>query len=361
MLLARSASLAQFFTMWWELRYRAALELRRSTDGPALQLLETLTVKQLLVALSVAVAAVSMGLAPTDAEARRLGGGKPAGMQRQAPPPSATPHNTPPTTAGAPAAAAAPAAATAGAAAAAPKRNWMGPLAGIAAGLGIAALFSHLGMGEGLANFMMMALMAVAAFVVIRFLLARFGGGGAKRSAGPQLAGAGAPLGNWQAPTPTPAPVQSAPMQRSTLAEPAAAAAATTAGGSAPVAALPGGMAAADFERLAKMVFIRMQAANDAGNIDDLRKFTTPELFASLRVDLQERGTTKQQTDVVQIDAQVVDVAQEHGQDIVSVRFHGLIREAVDAGAEPFNELWHLVRAANGQGDWAIAGITPVQ
>ena len=124
---------------------------------------------------------------------------------------------------------------------------------------------------------------------------------------------------------------------------------------------LPGGMPAADFERLAKMVFIRMQAANDAANLDDLRKFTTPELFASLRLDLQERGAAKQQTDVVQIDAQVVEAVQEKGQDIVTVRFSGLIREAAEAGAEPFNELWHLVRPADGAGEWAIAGITPVQ
>ena len=326
--------------------------------------------KHLLVALSVAVAAVSLGLVPSDADAKRLGGGKAAGMQRQAPPPSTTPNSTPPTTAGAPAAAAAPAAATTGAAAAAaaPKRNWMGPLAGLAAGLGIAALFSHFGMGEGLANFMMLALMAVAAFFLIRFLLARFGGAAAKRSAGPQLAAAGAPMGGaggWQAQQPAvnPEATQPAPMQRSALQEtsaPAAVAAAATA----PVVALPtlpGGMAAVDFERLAKMVFIRMQAANDAGNVDDLRKFTTPELFASLRLDLQDRGDLKQQTDVVQIEAQVVEVAQDKGLDIVSVRFHGLIREAADVGAEPFNELWHLVRPADGQGEWAIAGITPVQ
>jgi predicted lipid-binding transport protein (Tim44 family) len=325
-------------------------------------------VKHLLVALSVAVAAVSLGLAPSDADAKRLGGGKPAGMQRQAPPPSATPNATPPTTAGAPAAAAAPAAATTGAAAAAaaPKRNWMGPLAGLAAGLGIAALFSHFGMGEGLANFMMIALLAVAAVFVIRFLLARFAGGGAQRGNGPQLAGAGAPMGGaggWQPSTPT--AQQPELLQRNALQDVPAPATLAPAAAVAPVAALPGGMATADFERLAKMVFIRMQAANDAGNIDDLRKFTTPELFASLRLDLQERGAAKQQTDVVQIDAQVVEVAQEKGQDIVSVRFHGLIREAADAGAEPFNELWHLVRpleTTNGaQADWAIAGITPVQ
>ena len=309
--------------------------------------------KNLLFALSVAVAAVSLGLAPMDADARRLGGGKAAGMQRQAPPANAN-TATPPSTAAAPAAAAAT---TGAAAAAAPKRSWMGPLAGLAAGIGLAALFSHLGMGEGLANFMMMALLAVAAFVAIRFIMSRFAGGGAKRSAGPQLAGAGAPVGGWQ-PQPSAQPAaQPAPMQRSALQDTP-----LSTGASTPAAiTLPGGMAAGDFERLAKMVFIRMQAANDAGNVDDLRKFTTPELFASLRLDLQERGAAPQQTDVVQIDAQVVEATQEKGQDIVSVRFTGLIREAAGAGAEPFNELWHLVRPADGSGDWAIAGITPVQ
>jgi predicted lipid-binding transport protein (Tim44 family) len=118
-------------------------------------------------------------------------------------------------------------------------------------------------------------------------------------------------------------------------------------------------MDAADFTRVAKQVFIRLQAANDAGDVDDLRRFTTPELFASLRADLLERGSTKQQTDVVQLDAEVVDVAQDDGRDVVSVRFHGLIREAADAGADPFNEVWHLVRPTQG-GDWAIAGITPL-
>jgi predicted lipid-binding transport protein (Tim44 family) len=312
-------------------------------------------VKNLLFALSVAVAAVSLGLAPGDADAKRLGGGKAAGMQRQAPPTNATNTATPPTTANAPTAAAAPAAATTGAAAAAaaPKRSWMGPLAGLAAGIGLAALFSHLGMGAGLANFMMMALLAVAAFIAIRFIMSRFAGGGAKRAAGPQLAGAGAPMGGWQQqPASQPAPMQRSALQDTPVGTGASAPAAIT---------LPGGMAADDFERLAKMVFIRMQAANDAGNVDDLRKFTTPELFASLRLDLQERGAAKQQTDVVQIDAQVVETAQEKGQDIVTVRFTGLIREAADAGAEPFNELWHLVRPADGGGDWAIAGITPVQ
>jgi predicted lipid-binding transport protein (Tim44 family) len=324
--------------------------------------------KHLLMAVFVAVAGVSLSVAPGDADAKRLGAGKPAGMQRQAPPaqPTATPH--------APANAAAPAPTPTPAAPAAtpPKRSWMGPLAGLAAGLGIAALFSHFGMGGALANVVMMALLALVAFVAVRFVMSRFGRN-SNAPAGPQLAGAGAgagsaaPMGGWQ-PAPQAQPVPPANVQpRSMLdAAPAATTGAGLGAGAAAAAAapatiqLPGGMASADFERLAKMVFIRMQAANDAGNVDDLRKFTTPELFASLRADLLERGSAKQTTDVVQIDAQVVETARENGQDIVTVRFHGLIREAADAGAEPFNELWHLVRAADGQGEWAIAGITPV-
>ena len=316
--------------------------------------------KHLLMAISMTVAALSLGMAPSDADAKRLGAGKPAGMQRAAPT-NATPQNAPANTAAAPSNAAAPAAAPG---VTPPKRNWMGPLAGLAAGLGIAALFSHLGMGAGLGNFVMIALLAVVAVVAVRFVMGRMRGGA---SSGPQLAGAGAGTGaggmagGWQ-PQPAAEPVN---LQRSTLNSAPALPAATALAGAGAVAAiapvLPGGMDAADFERLAKMVFIRLQAANDTSNLDDLRKFTTPELFASLRLDLQDRAGAKQQTDVVQIDAKVVECARENGQDIVTVRFTGLIREAAEAGAEPFNELWHLVRAADGHGDWAIAGITPVQ
>jgi predicted lipid-binding transport protein (Tim44 family) len=106
------------------------------------------------------------------------------------------------------------------------------------------------------------------------------------------------------------------------------------------------------------MIFVRMQAANDAGNLDDLRKFTTPELFAALRVDLHDRAGKPQQTDVMQLDSEVIETAREDGQWVVSVRFHGLIREEADAAAQPFDETWHLVKPVSGDREWAIAGIT---
>ena len=37
-----------------------------------------------------------------------------------------------------------------------------------------------------------------------------------------------------------------------------------------------------------------------------------------------------------------------------------IAREDINAGAEPFDELWHLVKPLDNSGEWAIAGITPL-
>ncbi|NCQ32637.1 MAG: hypothetical protein GW802_35405, partial [Armatimonadetes bacterium] len=94
-----------------------------------------------------------------DAEAKRFGGGKSYGMQRQAPmkreaTPNQSPNQAQNTAAQSPG-----------------KRSWMGPLAGLAAGVGLAALLSHFGLGEGMANILMMALLALAAFMLIRWFM----------------------------------------------------------------------------------------------------------------------------------------------------------------------------------------------
>ena len=92
-------------------------------------------------------------------------------------------------------------------------------------------------------------------------------------------------------------------------------------------------------------------------DLDDLRNFTTPEIFAAARLELQERGTAPQTTDVVKVDAEVLDVAEEDDKQIVSVRFHGLIREERESAASDFDEIWHLVKPLDDSRSWAIAGI----
>jgi len=306
--------------------------------------------KNWLLAMAMVVAS-TLAMAPMDADARRFGGGKSSGMQRAAPPP---PMPTRPAQA-APNAAPNPA----GAAAAAGKRSWMGPIAGLAAGLGLAALMSHLGMGEQFANMIMLALLVVAAFVAVRWLMRRMGPPSTSARPG-DLAPAG-PGKAWNQPPRVPAaPV----MQRGgesaggavLAADGRTVLSAPGAGAAAPVAALPAGFDREGFERIAKMIFIRMQAANDTGDLNDLRSFTTPEMFAVVKLDLQERGSSRQTTDVVNVDADVLDVAQEGQQQIVSVRFHGRIREDIGAPAADFDEIWHLTRFGD-QPNWSIAGI----
>ena len=288
--------------------------------------------KKFLVALSIGV--LSLGLTIGDAEAKRLGGGKSSGTQRdsvsqkQATPPAQN--------------AAAPATAPAAAPAAAPKRNWMGPLAGLAAGLGIAALLSHFGMGEGMANFLMIALLAMAAFFVIKMIF-RKKAETAPASDPMQFAGAGGP-------SMAPPPQAATGSQGFAAAMPAAAAVET-------VRHIPAGFDVEGFLRVAKLNFIRLQASNDARNLDDIREFVSPEMFAEIKMQITERGAATQETDVVTLNAELLEVVTEGPQHIASVRFSGMIREETGAVAAPFDEVWNLTKQVDGSKGWTISGI----
>lgn len=277
------------------------------------------------------VLGVSLSIGDAEA-ARRLGGGGSTGMQRQA----VTPQKQTQQAAPAQQQQAAPAQPQTQ-----PKRSWMGPLAGLAAGIGLAALASHFGFGEELASFMMMALLAVAVLAVIGYFMRKKA---MAQGHGMQYAGAGAAYGGNQ--------------PRTADFQPGGSAAA------APVAAatnIPADFDAAGFVRNAKVNFIRLQAANDAGNLDDIREFTSPEMFAEIKLAMGERQGAKQETDVVELNAEVIDVTQEAGRYIVSVHFHGLIREEAGAPAEAFAEVWHMTKPADGSRGWVLAGIQQVQ
>lgn len=276
-------------------------------------------------ALFAAALAVGLTMAVGNAEAARVGGGKSFGMQRQMAPVSKP----------APTAAPAPAAATGAATAAQPKRSWMGPLAGLAAGLGLAALASHFGFGEELANMLMFALLAFAVMAVIGYFMR-------KRAAGQQatMAGAGAP---YNAPA--------SMYQANDLS-----------GGSATNARnIPANFDTEGFIRNAKVGFIRLQAAHDAGDLADIREFTSPEMFAEIRMDLDQRNGAPQKTDIVSLNAEILDVAEEGQRYVVSVRFNGRVREEANAAPIAIDEIWHLTKPITGQGGWVLAGIQQVQ
>ena len=283
--------------------------------------------------LIVCALVLTLGLSLGEAQAARLGGGKSLGMQRQ----SVAPRPTAPTRQATPAAPNAPVGTPAQPA---PRRSWLGPLAGLAAGLGLGALFSHLGMGAGMGNLLMIALLAMLAVMVVKALARR------NASAAPpreplQYAGAGN----------SPPPVVDVPQ----YGIPASASAAPQAPN------VPADFDSAAFLRVAKVNFVRLQAANDAKNMDDIREFVAPEMYAEFKLAMDERGNAAQQTDVVTLDAELLEVVTEGQRHIASVRFSGMIREAAGAPAQPFAEVWNLVKPVSGERGWLVAGIQQLQ
>jgi len=121
--------------------------------------------------------------------------------------------------------------------------------------------------------------------------------------------------------------------------------------------AIPAGFDTAAFERSARDQFMALQAANDAGDLGRLRDYLTPDMFEAVREEVVERGSTVQKTEVFGLQSQVLNVAEEEAQYVVSVRFSGSVRTEAGATPEDLDEVWHLTKPRAGFGGWVVAGI----
>src|SRR5262245_43561093 len=253
--------------------------------------------KQLLIGLcTVLVGAVVFAEV---AEAKRLGGGRTTGPQRSvtAPPPAAAPSQSQ-----------APQAAPAPQAAQQPGGigRWLAPMLG---GLAIGGLLGALFGGNGLGGLLLLAVLVIGGIMLFRAFARR----GQSRS------------------EPMSEPVQFAGMGRN---ESVRMPMAEASSGAAPAAKqnIPAGFDVSGFERGAKLNFIKLQAANDAGNLDELRELTTQEMFDELSRDVHPGNNT----DVVSLNAQLLEVVTEGDKHWASVCFSGSIRESQGGPAEDF-------------------------
>jgi predicted lipid-binding transport protein (Tim44 family) len=276
--------------------------------------------------LLLAITLTSLSLLAVNAEAKRLGGGSSIGKQR-----TMSPQQTQKAPAAAPAPTAAPAPAPAG-------NKWLGPLAGLAIGAGLGAMFAGGGLG-GLGGAMGGILMAMAAAALVMFLIAKF-----RKPQQPamQYAGSGAPYGG-----------QAEPVQQ-TYASSGVASAAPAVGN------IPADFPVEAFLRSAKTSFIRLQAANDRKDLDDIREYTTPEMFAEISMQLTERDNTPQKTDVMSVNTELLEVVSENNHAIASVRMSGQLREN-NGTPESFDEVWHVQKNLHDEkAVWLLSGIQQI-
>ena len=266
------------------------------------------------------VALIGLGLTAQNADAKRMGGGSSIGKQSSSPQKQAQP----------PAQAPAPAApAPSGAS------RWLGPLTGLAAGGLLASLYMGEGAGGAFGSMLMILALVAGAYFIYRMLR-----------------------------RPQPQPVQYAGSVEKTMTDMPA-----SGGTAVPVAATamatrstrPLWFEDAPFAREAKKHFIRLQDANDRGDLNDIREFVTPEMYAEISLQIQERAGKPNKTEVVTLNADIADVITDGDLVIASVRFTGLIREEANAPAESFSEIWHIQKSeSQANAAWFIAGIQQV-
>ena len=301
--------------------------------------------------LAMALLLVAGTVASNDAEAKRIGGGSSVGRQSQTASPSGQGERSQQAQQ---AQQAAPVAA-----AAKPGNRWMGPLAGLAAGLGIAALMSSFGLGEGLGQMLssvvVIGLVIVAGILLFRLIANRrrpdlaYGHDAANgqrmhgsllmNQSGQAVPETNANFGGWP---------------RTAMSS--AAAAQTTI-----VPGLPGGLDQAVLLASAKTLFLRLQRAWDQNEQGDLFELTTPEMFAVIKRDLEDRGNQPSHTEIMQLDVELLTAEHNGSEMLVSLRFHGQMREDEDAQtAQPFEEVWNMVGHGHGDTAWRLAGIQQI-
>lgn len=315
-------------------------------------------------AVALTVVAIVFSAYVTEADARRMGGGRSVGQQ------NTLQQRTPPQQATTPGQQAGQSAAMArqqnqAAAQTQNRSRWMAPLAGLAAGLGLAALASWLGFGEEFATMMMILLLVMVALFAFRFFMARRAAQGGNNRGGLAYEGAGAagPAGNGRQ---TDARFQlpgNAATRGTAGAAGAGAAGAGAAGGAGGASgARPEADIDADqFVRAARAQFVRLQSAFDTGRSEELREFTSPQMYGELQNEIAQRGGQAQTTEILTLNAEFLGSerygAGGAGEELAAVRFTGLLRESADEAAQQIDEVWNFSRPVDRRSGWVLAGI----
>ena len=134
-------------------------------------------------------------------------------------------------------------------------------------------------------------------------------------------------------------------------------AASRTAEAPSPQAAYPEGFDAEEFLQGARLIYNRLQASWDRRDLEDIRAFTTPEVFEEIRRQAEE-DPRPGKTDILLVHPAIQEVREIEGKIVVSVLYDAMLREEASEAARPVRELWHFSRDAQG-GDsfWKLEGI----
>lgn len=112
------------------------------------------------------------------------------------------------------------------------------------------------------------------------------------------------------------------------------------------------------FLRQAKASFMHLQTMNSSDSVEEVRRYMTPELFASMKEQIE---ANKETAEFPELQAELVESVKEANQYVATVRFYGMVSEDLNAQPEAFEELWHFVKPIDATAvKWLVAGVQQV-
>lgn len=270
------------------------------------------------------------------AEAARLGGGRSFGSrpsyQRSAPAPSPSP--TSPQMSPGQVAPQMPGAASG-------MGRWGGMLGGMLMGGLLGSLLFGGGLhGAGGIGLLDIALLGGGLYLLMRFLRARRMAAEAP-SAGGSMAFDRGPAQGWGTSGYDPA--------------------ADPRGGREAAPAVPPGFDTEEFLKGAKAIYTRLQAAWDKRELEDIREFTAPAVFAEIQQQAQD-DPTPGRTELLMISPRLLEVREVDGQTVASVLYDVMMRETATEMGRQVREIWHFSRdTGNSKAFWVLEGIQQVE
>ncbi|MGR9107049.1 MAG: Tim44 domain-containing protein [Gammaproteobacteria bacterium] len=124
---------------------------------------------------------------------------------------------------------------------------------------------------------------------------------------------------------------------------------------------VPEGFDQSAFLEGAKKAYRQLQEAWDRGDLAAIRGLSSDAVFSEIKDQIAQRESSNQ-TDILKLDAELLDVREIDHQTEATVLFDAILREARDERALQVREIWHFVRPSRSSvPTWFLDGIQQLE
>ena len=128
-----------------------------------------------------------------------------------------------------------------------------------------------------------------------------------------------------------------------------------------PDVSVPAGFDSDEFLEGAKVVFNRLQQSWDARDLDDIKQFTTQEVYEAIKQQAED-DPQPSRTEILMANARLLEVKDEAEGILATVYFDVLMRESKTAQhPEQVREVWHFLKAKKDDSMWLLDGIQQLE